>query len=99
MTLMTQADLLRHAFVSVQTDAAFSEAVVVLRDGSRLYFCHRVDERWAKAIGPEGEKHVSGTAGAVLNGISLFRLNAKHLDIHFTDGSRWEHLFRHRATQ
>jgi hypothetical protein len=36
-------------------------------------------------------------AGEALSRITLFRLNAKHLDVQFSDGSRWETRFRKPA--
>jgi hypothetical protein len=61
-----------------------------LWDESRLCFCHRVGERWAKAVGPDGREESGGLAAQLLSAMAMFRLNAKHLDIHFADGSRWE---------
>ncbi len=60
----------------------------MLRDGSVLYFCHRVGERWAKAVGPDGDE--GGCSEALIDAVRMFRLNAKHLDVQFEDGSRWE---------
>ena len=34
------------------------------------------------------------TVGELLAHIANFRLNAKHLDVQFADGSRWERRFR-----
>ena len=90
---MTHQAFLRSAFVSVEVNGDFSEAVLVMRDGSRLCFCHRVGERWAKAEDAAGSGEEGTLAGAVLAGMALFRLNAKHLDIQFVDGSRWEARF------
>src|SRR5437867_2051553 len=81
---MSGEELLRQAFVSLEVDAAFTEAVLLLRDGSRLCFCHRVGERWAKAV--EAAASGEALAGRVLAMIALFRLNAKHLDVQFEDG-------------
>jgi hypothetical protein len=75
-------EMLQQAFASLEVDSAHTEAVLLLRDGSRLCFCHRVGERWAKAGGP--------TAEQVLARMALFRLNAKHLVVQFDDGSEWE---------
>jgi hypothetical protein len=83
------SDVFRESFVSLEVNGEFTEAVVGMRDGSRLCFCHRVGERWAKAVG-DGE---AALAGRVLPLIALFRLNARHLDVHFHDGSRWEAPF------
>jgi hypothetical protein len=91
---MTHEAFLRGAFVSVEVNADFSQAVLLMRDGSRLCFCHRVGERWAKAEGGAGSGGEPALAGTVLAGMALFRLNGKHLDIQFADGSRWEARFR-----
>ncbi len=90
---MTHEELLRRSFVSLEVNEVFSEAVLVLDDGTRLCFRHRVGERWAKAVGPEGSEEEGGRAGEVLAAIAQFRLNAKHLDILFADGSRLERRF------
>ena len=87
---MTSAETLRTALTTVEANETFAEAVVRLRDGSRLCFCHRVGERWAKAVGPEQREEEAGLAGELLVTITMFRLNAKHLDIAFEDGSRWD---------
>ncbi|HEY3968566.1 MAG TPA: hypothetical protein VGM05_28720 [Planctomycetaceae bacterium] len=85
-----RATILRQALDRAEANSEFSEAALTLRDGTRLCFCHRVGERWAKAVGPEGRETEPGLAGALLTGMAMFRLNAKHLDIQFDDGSRWE---------
>jgi hypothetical protein len=90
---MTAQELLRESFVSLEVNGDFTEAVVLLRDGSRLCFCHRVGERWAKAVGGPAGVNEGGLAGRVLSLVGLFRLNAKHLDVQFADGSRWEERF------
>ena len=84
---MTSDGFLRSSFVALEVNDDFSEAVVVLRDDSRLRFRHRVGERWVRAEGG------AGLAATVLAAVSQFRLNAKHLDVQFTDGSRWEARF------
>ena len=95
---MNYAAVLTKAFASLQTNDTFSETVVSLSDESQLCFCHRVDKRWAKAIHPGAREDDSGLAGKLLAAISIFRLNAKHLDIQFDDGSRWEKRFPRAAT-
>ena len=75
-------------FVSIETDGQFTEAVIKLRDDSRLCFCHRVDERWAKAFGPDDDSE--GFSHDLLQAMETFRLNAKHLEVFFNDGSCWE---------
>jgi hypothetical protein len=90
---MTHEENLQHSLRSLQTDGVFSEAVAELGDGSRLCFCHRVGERWAKAVGPASREEDGGLASELLAAMTMFRLNAKHLEIHFDDGSRWENVF------
>ncbi len=86
---MTDADVLRHSFTSLEVNADFSDATLGMRDGSQLCFRHRVEERRAVATGGG-----DSIAGRVLEKIARFRLNRKHLDIEFRDGSRWEAPFR-----
>ena len=87
---MTTAEIFRRALVAVEVNGSFTEAVIQFNDNSRLCFCHRVDERWAKAVGPDNREEDAGSAGKLLSAMTMFRLNAKHLDIQFEDGSRWE---------
>jgi hypothetical protein len=84
---MTNEASLRGGMSSLEVNDSFTESVIVMTDGSRLCFCHRVGQRWAKAEG-------GGLAEEVLATIGLFRLNGKHLDVQFQDGSRWEARFR-----
>lgn len=81
---------LRDSLVSIRANRDFTEAVIQFADGSRLAFCHRVGERWAKAVGPTEREDDQGLAGKLLAAMAMFRLNAKHLDISFADGSRWD---------
>jgi hypothetical protein len=87
---MTSEAALRQKLLTVEANESFTEAVMHFRDGSRLCFCHRVDERWAKAVGPPQREDEAGLAGDLLADITTFRLNAKHLDIRFADGSCWD---------
>jgi hypothetical protein len=87
---MTRAETLRASLVTVEANKIFTEAVIGLRDGSRLCFCHRVGERWAKAIGPSQSEGEAGLAIELLSAMTMFRLNSKHLDIQFDDESRWD---------
>jgi hypothetical protein len=91
---MSGEEFLRTSFAAVEVSADFSEAVVTMRDGSRLCFCHRVGERWAKAVGPPEAESAPGLASSALAQIVLFRLNAKHLDVQLADGGRWEVRFK-----
>ena len=90
---MTDEERLRSAFVALEVNDSFSEAVLQMSDSSRLVFCHRVGERWARAETAGRQDNEAGIAGTLLARISVFRLNGKHLDIQFTDGSRWEAKF------
>src|SRR5262249_42309620 len=91
---MMDAEFLSRSSVALEVSRDFSEAMISMRDDSKLCFCHRVDERWAKAIGADGGHGETALAGEVLALISMFRLNSKHLDIQFRDGSRWERQLR-----
>jgi hypothetical protein len=87
---MTSEETLRRNLLTVEANEDFTEAVMRLRDNSRLCFCHRVGERWVKAVGPEHREDEARRAGELLSAMTMFRLNAKHLDIQFEDGSRWD---------
>lgn len=91
---MTHEEFLRRSFVALEVNGEFTEAVLQMQDDSRLCFCHRVGERWAKAVGPDQTDNERTRAGEILSRMALFRLNAKHLEVHFADGSRWEAPFR-----
>jgi hypothetical protein len=93
---MTDEAFLRGAFVALEVNDDFSEAELSLRDATRLCFRHRVGERWAKAVGAGQDGGPAGLAGEVLARVAGFRLNARHLDLHFADGSRWEARFADR---
>jgi hypothetical protein len=90
---MTAADLLRASFTSVEVSEDFTEAVLSMQDGSRLCFRHRVGERWARAMAPGEAGSADSLASRVLALVAGFRLNARHLDVQFADGTRWELLF------
>jgi hypothetical protein len=90
---MTDDALLRNSLAAIEVNDTFSEAAVTMTDASRLCFCHRVGQRWARAQGADGADGPTSLAGRVLARMTLFRLNAKHLDIQFADGSRWEAAF------
>ena len=84
------AQSLKHWLAGAVVNPDFSEAVLTLYDGSQLCFCHRVGERWVKAVGPKGREAEAGSAGELCAAVTMFRLNAKHLEIQFDDGSRWD---------
>ena len=85
---MTSEETLRMDLLTVEANENFTEAVMLFRDNSKLYFCHRVGERWAKAVGPEDREDETGLAGDLLRAMTMFRLNPKHLDIQFEVGGR-----------
>jgi len=87
---MTIAENLADLMASVVANEDFTEAVMQLSDKTRLCFWHRVGERGAKSVGPEGQEEQGGLADGILKQIKMFRLNSKHLDIEFEDGSRWD---------
>jgi hypothetical protein len=90
---MTAEEVFRGSFVSVEVNGDFTEAVLTMHDGSRLCFCHRVGERWARSVGAGKNAGEGGLAGQMLPLIATFRLNARHLDVRFHDGGRWEARF------
>ena len=87
---MNAAEQLDHHLTSSDANAAFSEAVLTLVDDTRLCFRHTVEQRWARAVGSEADESAHGLATELVEQISGFRLNAKHLDIQFADGSRFD---------
>jgi hypothetical protein len=90
---MSDEQLLRQSLLSLQVSDDFTEAVLLMVDGTRLCFCHRVGERWAKTVLPAGAVGGVGVADQLLGRIAHFRLNARHLDVQFQDDSRWEAPF------
>ena len=88
--MQCQKEQFAQAFRSLAANDTCSEAVVTLHDGSRLCFIHTVEKRHAVAAGPEGQESEHGAAGILLNNITMFRLNSKHLEMWFQDESRWE---------
>lgn len=63
-------------------NAAFNQALLFFNDGSYLQFEHTSREnRWAK---PSADGTV---ADEVCRALQQFRLNAKHLQLFFQDGS------------
>ena len=91
---MTSEEVFRGAFASLEVNEDFTDAVLLMRDGTKLCFRHLVGERRARATGADEEGGEAGLAGQLLPLIGMFRLNGKHLDIQFQDGSRWEARFR-----
>ena len=83
-SLMIDETIREQATHSV-TNAAFNRAVVFFRDGSRLTFEHTSRQnRWAKA------SEEDTTAEKICLSMTQFRLNARHLELFFRDGSSFE---------
>lgn len=76
------ADDVRKDALRYDADAEFKRAALFFRDGSFIEFEHSSrDTRWARAS-------ADGTiADKVNQWIRIFRLNAKHLQLFFEDGS------------
>ena len=63
-------------------NAAFNQAVLFFEDGSYLQFEHTSrTNRWARASASQS------TADSLCQALQHFRLNAKHLQLYFEDGS------------
>jgi hypothetical protein len=76
------ADFTREAFTRYVANAEFNEAALFFNDGSFLQFEHKGrDKRWARPSADDT------TAGQVCRALRQFRLNAKHLQLYFEDGS------------
>ncbi|WP_456477170.1 hypothetical protein [Oceanithermus sp.] len=65
----------------------FTEAQLVFEDGSLLHFRHDPHTRWVQAWAPE---EGGGLAPELVPRIGRFRLNRRHLELWFDDGSRLE---------
>jgi hypothetical protein len=91
---MSTEEVWRHSFVLVEVNDEFTEAKISMRDGSKVCFCHRVGERRAWAVSTDETATATDFAIELLAKIRLFRLNAKHLEVQFEDGTRWEARFR-----
>lgn len=86
---MTDADYLRCVFVAAEVNEDFTTASLRLHGDNKLNFVHRVGMRTVNSEGP--------LASELMAKIATFRLNSKHLDIHFVDGSRWEIILGEHA--
>ena len=76
------ADIAKTEVIRYAPNVTFTEAVLYFKDGSQLWFEHSSRaNRWAKASG-------AGTvADRVCISLHQFRLNSKHLQLFFEDGS------------
>ena len=77
-----QAELARGQAARYVVNGAFNKAVLFFKDGSYVHFEHTSREnRWAKASAD------ATIADQVCKSLYQFRLNAKHLQLFFQDGS------------
>jgi hypothetical protein len=79
---LTLSELARGSVTDYIVNPEFTEASLFFADGSFLQFVHRSrDERWARPSADDT------TAGEICRGLLQFRLNAKHLQLYFDEGS------------
>jgi hypothetical protein len=79
---MHNADFTHDNTLRYVVNSEFTEATVFFRDGSFLRLVHKTrGERWARPSADDT------TAGRVCRALRQFRLNAKHLQLFFEDGS------------
>lgn len=79
--MKTLAQIAHAQVIHYQANKEFTQAFLFLKDGSSLQFEHSVGNRWAMA------SQSPSMADSVCNSLKLFRLNAKHLQLYFQDGS------------
>lgn len=85
--MTTTAQQLQPQVVRYVANATFTQAILVFTDDSRLLFEHSSRaNRWAKASRPDS------LADTCCQAIQQFRLNAKHLQLYFGDGSDVEFM-------
>lgn len=79
---MNFAEYLQNKSPRYEVNAEFNQATLHFADGSRLQFEHTSrTNRWARASAD------ASLADEICRSIRQFRLNAKHLQIFFEDGS------------
>ena len=79
------SELFRHDVIQYMVDDDFKRAALFFRDESFIEFEHSSREnRWARPSAGDT------LADAVCKSIRQFRLNAKHLQLFFEDGSDLE---------
>ena len=80
--MTTTAQQIQPQVVRYVANATFTQAILVFTDDSRLLFEHSSRaNRWAKA------SRADSLADHYCQAIQQFRLNAKHLQLYFGDGS------------
>jgi hypothetical protein len=79
------SELARNEVIRYSVDGGFKRAALFFSDNSFLEFQHAGrDNRWAR---PSGDGTV---ADKICQSLQQFRLNAKHLQLFFSDGSNVE---------
>lgn len=80
--MSTLAQTVQTQVVRYVANPAFTQAILVFTDGSRLLFEHSSRaNRWARA------SVADSMADHCCQSLQQFRLNAKHLQLYFGDGS------------
>jgi hypothetical protein len=80
--MSTVADCTQAQVVRYVANPTFTQALLLFRDDSRLLFEHSSRaNRWASASAP------ATLADTCCQALQQFRLNAKHLQLYFSDGS------------
>ena len=80
------AERVRAAARKLRVAKGYYEAQLVFEDASFLHFRHDPHTRWLQAWAPEE----GGLAPQLVARIERFRLNRRHLELWFDDGSRLE---------
>lgn len=81
------AELIHKQATRCVFNAEFNQAVLFFKDGSYIQFEHTSrDNRWVKASAEET------LADNMCQSLRQFRLNAKHLQLFFEDGSNKEFM-------
>ena len=80
--MSTAATRIRQQVARYVANPTFTQAILLFTDDSRLLFEHSSrTNRWARASAPDT------LADNCCQALQQFRLNAKHLQLYFTDGS------------
>ena len=86
---MDFADYAKNKTARYEVNANYNHAVLHFEDGSYLHFEHTSrTNRWARASAD------GTTADAICRALHQFRLNAKHLQLFFEDGSDAEYTLK-----
>ena len=87
LTPVSLAEYAKKKIIRYEVNAAFTQALLHCDDGSHLQFEHTSrSNRWARA----SADHTA--ADEICRAIHQFRLNAKHLQLFFEDGSTAEFI-------